>query len=429
MASPIADEEERIPLRGWDDDEDDETALRGDTAKPRLRRPGRQQVRRRRHVVRFPSSLDLERVVNEYSIQATRDRLLGKHTTATGAIRNGHDDGKDDNDYQTFASAAAPPPPRRQHRTTGKIATIPKPTPLGYTGRTASRWALTVLTGLLTGIVAIVLVAATEWITHRRSTFVDHQWRHKRSTSNSSVVSIFVAYAATNLALALVSAALCLVWAPAAVGSGIPEVKAYLNGVRVRRFSSARLFLVKILGTILSVSSGLAIGPEGPLVHMGAILGASCTKISNLLLWIFPHSSSTNRLWTFLTMDLAHFATDAERRDLVSIGAAAGFAAGTCPQQFPFFAFASIGGRDAGHEDVQLFLTPSVVSCCVSCCVCCRTVSIDSLWCSDWRFALCHGGSQFVRGESNVSQNSRRHGHCHLLSGHSQGRLEQVQYH
>jgi chloride channel 7 len=183
------------------------------------------------------------------------------------------------------------------------------------------------LTGLLTGLVAIVLVAATEAITHGRSTFVDHQWRRQ---GHNNRMSIFVAYAATNLGLALVSAALCLIWAPAAVGSGIPEVKAYLNGVRVLRFSRARLFLVKILGTILSVSSGLAIGPEGPLVHMGAILGASCTKISNLLLWMFPHSSSTSRLWTFLTMDLAHFATDAERRDLVSIGAAAGFAAGTC---------------------------------------------------------------------------------------------------
>ena len=120
---------------------------------------------------------------------------------------------------------------------------------------------------------------------------------------------------------------LCLFVSPNAVGSGIPEVKAFLNGVRVQRFSSLRLFLVKIAGTILSVSTDLAIGPEGPLVQIGAICGASCTKLPNFLCSWFPPSSFSHSFWKFVTMDLSHFSTDKERRILVSIGSAAGFAA------------------------------------------------------------------------------------------------------
>lgn len=138
-------------------------------------------------------------------------------------------------------------------------------------------------------------------------------------------IAIFGAYASINLTLSMLSAVFCVYVAPEAIGSGIPEVKAYLNGVRVKRFTRTKLLLTKIVSTILSVSSGLVIGPEGPLVHIGAILGAGCTKIYNSLLRI-PSFCLTDTLWSFVIMDLSHFSNDGERRDLVSIGAAAGFA-------------------------------------------------------------------------------------------------------
>jgi len=102
----------------------------------------------------------------------------------------------------------------------------------------------------------------------------------------------------------------------------------------------------------------LSVGQEGPLIHLGAIMGASCTKIgaalSNFLIHLNArrkkqkkghhrggdgqhhqrqnqqHQQQTSRTEKFLnwTLDeLSHFATDAERRDLVSIGASVGFAA------------------------------------------------------------------------------------------------------
>eukprot|EP00977_Amphora_coffeiformis_P014523 scaffold4079_cov167-Amphora_coffeaeformis.AAC.19 len=91
------------------------------------------------------------------------------------------------------------------------------------------------------------------------------------------------------------------------------------------------LFIVKIVGTVLSVSSALAIGMEGPLIHVGAIIGASCSKLSGVLIYVLNLRTRDSKwkrlLWSWLTMDLSHFATDAERRDLISIGASVGFTA------------------------------------------------------------------------------------------------------
>lgn len=56
----------------------------------------------------------------------------------------------------------------------------------------------------------------------------------------------FVAYAGCNLLLAAFAAALCAYIAPAAAGSGIPEVKAYLNGVDAHSILAPSTLFVKV---------------------------------------------------------------------------------------------------------------------------------------------------------------------------------------
>eukprot|EP00980_Cylindrotheca_fusiformis_P021527 scaffold8369_cov121-Cylindrotheca_fusiformis.AAC.8 len=258
-------------------------------------------------------SLDFERVVNEYSIQACRDRM--QQSTSSSCNR-----------YLCCDSATD-----RSLRTK-----IPKNSLVGHAGRSATRWVLTAIAGILTGLTTVVIVSISETVISFRASRLDAEIMDPSDPN----VLVFLRFSIESWAMAFCSCLLCILWVPAAEGSGIPEVKAYLNGVRVRRFSSLSLFVVKIVGTILSIASSLAVGKEGPLIHIGAVVGASCSKISVILsqILVAPFNfglvsplengnSLFSKLWLWTTSDLAYFANDAEKRDLVSIGAAVGFAA------------------------------------------------------------------------------------------------------
>lgn len=47
---------------------------------------------------------------------------------------------------------------------------------------------------------------------------------------------------------------------PVAAGSGIPQVKCYLNGVKIPRLVRVKTLFVKVVGVISSVVGGLAVG-------------------------------------------------------------------------------------------------------------------------------------------------------------------------
>ena len=88
--------------------------------------------------------------------------------------------------------------------------------------------------------------------------------------------------------------------APETGGSGVPQVKAALAGMRVPL--NFQIAMVKMLTTILTVGSGLTLGRQGPTVQIGASLAAWISR------WL-PTSPSY-------------------RRQLIACGAAAGLAAG-----------------------------------------------------------------------------------------------------
>jgi H+/Cl- antiporter ClcA len=113
-----------------------------------------------------------------------------------------------------------------------------------------------------------------------------------------------------SLAYGLISACLVVFVAPEAAGSGVPEVKAYLNGTDVPRFLLLVTGLVKGVGVCFSVAAGLVIGKEGPLIHIGACLGS-----------LLSHELAPAPLRGLVARP------DRQKRDFVSAGAAAGVAA------------------------------------------------------------------------------------------------------
>ncbi|KAK2986216.1 hypothetical protein RJ640_010050, partial [Escallonia rubra] len=137
-------------------------------------------------------------------------------------------------------------------------------------------------------------------------------------TSNMMLANKYAAafsvFAASNFGLTLFSCVITALVAPEAAGSGIPEVKAYLNGVDAPAIFSIRTLFVKIVGSITAVSASLHVGKAGPMVHIGACIAAIMGQGGSKKYWL---------TWKWLR----YFKNDRDRRDLVTCGSAAGIAA------------------------------------------------------------------------------------------------------
>ncbi|KAH8698989.1 putative chloride channel protein 3, 4 [Talaromyces proteolyticus] len=64
-------------------------------------------------------------------------------------------------------------------------------------------------------------------------------------------------------------------------GSGVAELKVRSQGLRLRGYFDFSTIICKIIGIILSASSGLCLGKEGPYVHIAAGIGAVVGELFN----------------------------------------------------------------------------------------------------------------------------------------------------
>jgi chloride channel 7 len=161
------------------------------------------------------------------------------------------------------------------------------------------RWSNSTFIGVIVGSVAFAMMRLIDML---------YTWRVDTILTklNFPFVVRTVFFCLASALFALTSASLTLI-EPTAAGAGVSYVVAELNGVSSPKGISLKSGIVKIIGTIFSVSSGLAVGPEGPLVHIGAIIGSA-----------FARGGSGRRQWRALG--------DSDFRDILSSGAAAGLA-------------------------------------------------------------------------------------------------------
>lgn len=198
---------------------------------------------------------------------------------------------------------------------------------LGYSGRTFARWLLCWILGIVTGALAFVVASSVEMIGELRVQMLDYFF-DTLGRGRLVFAAAGLAFGLSNLALALSSTMLVLRVSPQAAGSGLAQVRAYLNGVHIPRVLSSACLFVKTVGTIMAVGSLLVIGPEAPLVHLGAIVGSGLTRGRKTLQLGWPltrrgESRTVSLSWPWV----GHFRNDVDRRDFISIGAAAGFSA------------------------------------------------------------------------------------------------------
>ncbi|KAM0026330.1 putative CBS domain, chloride channel, voltage gated, chloride channel, core [Helianthus debilis subsp. tardiflorus] len=171
-----------------------------------------------------------------------------------------------------------------------------------------SKWILCFVIGIVVSLIGFFINLAIENIAGEKFVITSNMMLANR------YLAAFLIFAAANLGLTLFSCLITTLIAPEAAGSGIPEVKAYLNGVDAPAIFSFRTLLVKIVGSIAAVSSSLNVGKAGPMVHTGACIAALTCQ---------GGSKKYGLTWRWLRF----FNNDRERRDLVTCGSAAGIAA------------------------------------------------------------------------------------------------------
>lgn len=182
------------------------------------------------------------------------------------------------------------------------------------------RWLLMLTVGCT---VALVAVALDLVMTH----LAEIKYATLKSTITRCIdynctIWAFLLWLVIDGSLILFASTLAVCTGPAACGSGVPEIKCYLNGVKIPNVVRFKTLVVKSIGVICVVVGGLAGGREGPMIHIGSILAAGISQ---------GRANSCGfdalRCCPPLKKIFENFRNDKEKRDFVSAGAAAGVSA------------------------------------------------------------------------------------------------------
>ncbi|OUS44154.1 chloride channel [Ostreococcus tauri] len=165
-----------------------------------------------------------------------------------------------------------------------------------------AKWIVAAVIGVIVGLIAFAIdVAVSALFRGRRALF-------ELCRDRVHLALAVFAHIALGVVTAAFAGLLTVYMSPSAKGSGVHYVMAVLNGVHVPKAFDGLTLVVKSIGTIFAVGSGLMIGPEGPLVHIGAAIAMQ-----------FTHGGS------FGMAEL--FRSDEDRSDFISAGVSAGLGA------------------------------------------------------------------------------------------------------
>ncbi|KAF7255250.1 hypothetical protein EG68_08233, partial [Paragonimus skrjabini miyazakii] len=174
-----------------------------------------------------------------------------------------------------------------------------------------SGWFCVLAVGLITGIIACVIDIGSTWMSDlKEGVCVEAFWFNReqccwssnqtdgvcdqwftwsrlflgKDPTGQNPEAYFVGYL-FYICFAILFAGICVflvrMFAPYACGSGIAEIKTILGGFIIRGFLGKWTLLIKSVGMILGVASGLSLGKEGPMVHIATCVG-------NIVAYLFP---------------------------------------------------------------------------------------------------------------------------------------------
>nr|XP_025958771.1 chloride channel protein D-like [Dromaius novaehollandiae] len=169
------------------------------------------------------------------------------------------------------------------------------------------RWLLMGLIGIAVGMLGFLTHQIIDCLIKLKWDLVENYLKH----GNFHVTWMCVL--GSGLAMILVSSSSVLFFCPAGSPSGLPEIIGYLNGTSIQHLFNIKTFLGTFVSCVLAVASGLFCGPEGPMIHLGAIMGCGLSQLQSDTLGI--------RLPFF-----TRFRNSADKRSFITAGAGAGIA-------------------------------------------------------------------------------------------------------
>lgn len=161
-------------------------------------------------------------------------------------------------------------------------------------------WLAFLAVGILVGVAAFVVELFVDYL-------VVKKWQITQIIFDKNIGTGWLTFLVFSLLFGGSAAIMTVFIGPGAAGGGTAEMMGYMNGINYPDFIGLKTLGVKIIGLALAVSSGLCIGKEGPLAHIGAIIGQCVIYL--------PFSC------------FSYFRNDNDKREIAAAGAAAGVSA------------------------------------------------------------------------------------------------------
>uniref|UniRef100_A0A8D0CKM8 Chloride channel protein n=1 Tax=Scleropages formosus TaxID=113540 RepID=A0A8D0CKM8_SCLFO len=184
---------------------------------------------------------------------------------------------------------------------------------MGFRCLEISRWVVCALIGILTGLIACFIDIVVENLAGLKYKVIKENIEKFTEAGGLSISLILWAF--LNSVIVMMGAIIVAFFEPIAAGSGIPQIKCYLNGVKIPRVVRLKTLVVKVCGVICSVAGGLAVGKVGELLHHALSNGLMSSLVD------------VGSLTPLSQQIFEYFRRDTEKRDFVSAGAAAGVSA------------------------------------------------------------------------------------------------------
>ena len=137
------------------------------------------------------------------------------------------------------------------------------------------RWIIMLLIGILTALIGCSIVITIEIFADYKYALLREWTDHCVQERHDCLYIPYLLWVTLNVVPTVIGSFLIAYIEPVAGGSGIPQIKCYLNGVKVPNVVRIKTLLCKAVGVVCSVLGGLAVGKEGPMIHSGAVVAVS----------------------------------------------------------------------------------------------------------------------------------------------------------